>query len=77
MGKPIKNQTVSHQFPLYLLCRNMEFPILTLLVVTTSDLKDVTLEFVTEGVTGNLRTISPISHSILALLIETSVYICA
>ena len=28
----------------------------TLLVVTTSDLKDVTLEFITEGVAGNLNT---------------------
>lgn len=50
---------------------------LTLLVVTTGDLEEVTLEFVTEGVTRDLRTIFPISHSILALLIETSVCVCA
>ena len=56
---------------LFIQPKNTEFSILTLLVVTTSDLEDVTLEFVTEGVTGDLRTISPISYSILVLLNET------
>ena len=72
MGKPVKSLASLFSLKFALQCRDSDprhwmegLCVRTLLVVTTGNLEDVTLELVAEGVSGNLQKQIPISQSSL------------